>query len=393
MARALLHIGLEKTGTTSIQEFLQLNRKTLLEQFRIWVPDYLGRGSQWPLAVLAYANSKQDDLTGNLGSNEARAAKLDEIRKKITYSARNQPADVFCFSSEHLSSRLTERSELVVLKQFLDEIFDDVTAVVYVREPMRTAISRQSTFVKMGLGPFHLPSPAQNAQNLDFKSVIERWEAVFPYRLVVRLYDEDSDHFDLISDFSTLLGLVERRENLQRPMRVNQSLCWEHMRLLSRINEIAHETTGAPLKREVLHAITSTFEQVDSSSVAQGWAYRPSAEQSDAYHSYYAAQNQWLFATYFPNREHFWQAREPLPQPVVASQGLSLSLSSSEEVLCQVIVNLASTGSLPWAEIAEHLDQLAWKMDHQSSFNAHDQEASQRFAAEIKSSLSMGLTG
>ena len=86
MAKALVHIGLEKTGTTAIQEFLQINKQLLLEEHRIWVADYLGQGSQWLLATLAYENQRDDDLTRTLGSAVSRQSKLDETRRKITYS-------------------------------------------------------------------------------------------------------------------------------------------------------------------------------------------------------------------------------------------------------------------------------------------------------------------
>lgn len=44
---SLLHIGTEKTGATTIQEFLRINRKALLAM-NIHMPDFLGIGNhQW----------------------------------------------------------------------------------------------------------------------------------------------------------------------------------------------------------------------------------------------------------------------------------------------------------------------------------------------------------
>lgn len=160
MATAILHIGLEKTGTSSLQEFLQLNREQLLLREGIWIPDFLGRGSQWPLAVIAYADARSDDLTAPLGNAQTRLCRIEELRQQIIASVQKNPARVHCFSSEHLSSRLTSVEEITRLRDFLSPLFDDITILLYLREPIRLAISRQSTYVKMGLGPFQLPTPA-----------------------------------------------------------------------------------------------------------------------------------------------------------------------------------------------------------------------------------------
>lgn len=383
MARALLHIGLEKTGTTAIQEFLQINRRLLLEQHRIWVPDYLGRGSQWLLAALAYDNSREDDLTTGLGSPAARQARLDEIRRKITYSVRHQPAELFCFSSEHLSSRLTTTAELQTLKRFLNDLFDEIKIVLYVREPIRMAISRQSTVVKMGLGSCQLPPPAQAAAALDFRTVIERWEAVFSDGLCVRLYDEMSQGFDLITDFCSLLGLSENRDPLRPPGRANPSLSWDDMRLLSAINMAARIHSGGPLPGAVLRQITAILEQNGNGAVG----YQPSNEEQQAYQNYFSVQTEWLFRTYFPERSYQWSP----PSAAEASRHhrpqASLRLTPSEETLCRLVVSLADSTRVAWADIAEHLAQLAWKIREKEPLNQHDQEACEHFSTEIRSAI------
>ena len=389
MTRAVLHIGLEKTGTTAIQEFLQANRLTLLERHRIWTSDYLGRGSQWLLAVMAYDGSRDDDLTANLGSSASREAKLDEIRKKITYSARHQPADLFCFSSEHLSSRLVSIKEIQNLKQFLTGLFDDITIVLYVRDPIRMAISRQSTFVKLGLGPFQLPAPAENASVLDFRAVIHRWESVFGDSLNVRLYEESSPEFDLIADFGSTLGLLPTNEFLIPPDRVNPSLDWDQLRLMSAINTIAHQQLGQRLPNAILQHITAILEKHGRGKVNKNSFYRPTNKQQDAYKCYFAEQVDWLFRTYFPGRPYQWDP----PSTEEASElevKPSNQLTSSEIILCQLVVSLAGSTSVAWAEIAEHLALIAWKIAKKETFNEHDQEASERFCTDIKLALSNG---
>jgi hypothetical protein len=385
LAKALVHIGLEKTGTTAIQQFLQINRQLLLEQHKIWVPDYLGKGSQWLLAALAYDNSRDDDLTRNLGSSASRQSKLDETRRKITYSVRHQPAELFCFSSEHLSSRLTTTAELQTLEHFLKDLFEDVVIVLYVREPIRMAISRQSTIVKMGLGTCQLPPPAQAAAILDFRTIIQRWEVTFRDAVHVRLYDETAKDFDLIADFCSFLELSENGDPLRPPSRANPSLNWENMRLLSAINQAAYQHSGEPLPSALLQQITAILEQ--NTTGAAG--YQPSDEEIAAYQIYFSEQTDWLFRTYFPERTHQWSPPSTTQKPQQQTQRTPLNFTPTEETLCKLLVRLAGRHTLPWTEIAEHLAQLAWKIGKNETLNQHDQETSERFSAQIRSAAQL----
>ena len=388
MRKAILHIGLEKTGSTSLQEFLYINRRRLLDQYRIWVPDYLGRGSQWLLAVLAYDPSREDDLTNILGNPAARMAKLDEIHKKITYSANHQQANLFCFSSEHLSSRLVSVENICRLRDFFIGIFDDVEVVVYVREPIRMAISRQSTAVKLGYCTLGLPKPSEMVHLLDFKAVIQRWESVFGESLTVRLYDDGSSEFDVISDFQSLLGISSTIDSkMIRPPRINSSLGWSELRLMSGINAVAQEQVGRPLPAKVLQGIVNALEGACLANNLQIKPFWPSAHEQESYRLYFSDQSEWLFSKYFPDRECQWTSASSDASIPVRDEEVA-GLSSSENMLCQVLVALLSSSTLALEEIAEHLSLIAWKIEQKELLTLYDQEISERFSDEIKLALS-----
>ena len=388
MRKAVVHIGLEKTGSTSLQEFLWINRRVLLDQYRIWVPDYLGRGSQWLLAVLAYDASREDDLTGILGSSAARMAKLDEIRKKITYSVNHQHANLFCFSSEHLSSRLVSVDSICRLRDFFIELFDDVEVVVYVREPIRMAISRQSTAVKLGSSTLALPKPSEIVALLDFKSVIQRWESVFGKNLTVRLYDEGLIGFDVISDFQSLLGISSPiNPRIIRPGRINSSLGWSELRLIAGINAVAQAQIGRPLAANVMKRIVNALEGACLRESLQGESYRPSTEEVESYRLYFSGQSEWLFDKYFPNRGFQWTSASSASSTCFRDERV-VGLSSSEEALCKVLVTLFANSTPALGDIAEHLSQLAWKIKRKENLTLHDQETCKRFSDEIELSLS-----
>ena len=388
MRKAIVHIGLEKTGSTSLQEFLWINRRVLLDRYRIWVPDYLGRGSQWLLAVLAYDASREDDLTGILGSPAARMAKLNEIHKKITYSVNHQHANLFCFSSEHLSSRLVSVDSVCRLRDFFIELFDDVEVVIYVREPIRMAISRQSTAVKLGFSTLSLPRPSEIVALLDFEAVIQRWESVFGKDLTVRLYDEGLSGFDVISDFQSLLGISSPIDpQIIRPGRINSSLGWSELRLISGINAVAQEQIGHPLPVNILRRVVNALEHNCLCESLQSDPYRPNREEVESYRLYFSSQSEWLFDKYFPDRGFQWTSASSASSTCFRDERV-VGLSSSEEALCKVLVTLFANSTPALGDIAEHLSQLAWKIKRKERLTIHDQETCRRFSDEIKLALS-----
>ena len=82
--QAILHIGIEKTGTTTIQEFIQLNR-TLLREQGVRVLDCAGFSNNWKFATFAMNPDKTDDLVIREGieSIEARKKWRDNFKSKL----------------------------------------------------------------------------------------------------------------------------------------------------------------------------------------------------------------------------------------------------------------------------------------------------------------------
>ena len=63
-------------------------------------------------------------------------------------------------SSEHLQSRLTTDEEIHRLYQLLRDLFKEITIVLYIRNPVDTAISLLSMFCIYGDVLEQLPEPA-----------------------------------------------------------------------------------------------------------------------------------------------------------------------------------------------------------------------------------------
>ena len=123
MKRAVLHIGTEKTGTTSIQRFLLNNVQTLSDKGYLFPSscEYLSNRN-----LVIYA--KQDVPNGYLGSQldfsdgkENWNSEFVSLHKKEVkeFQADGYVDPTVIYSSEHLQSRLTKKDEIVRVFEIL----------------------------------------------------------------------------------------------------------------------------------------------------------------------------------------------------------------------------------------------------------------------------------
>jgi hypothetical protein len=116
MRSLVLHIGTEKTGTTSIQRFLIQNLEPLKSQ-GIWIPTTLGVRGHRLLPMLALAEGTSNDLFSAEGladpgqRGQAKQVWLKSFREEVLASGDSR----WIISSEFLQSRLTSDSEIKCL--------------------------------------------------------------------------------------------------------------------------------------------------------------------------------------------------------------------------------------------------------------------------------------
>src|SRR5437016_5255870 len=126
IARCFLHIGTEKTGTTTIQSFLAQNRDRLREQ-GVMYPSAPGNHNH--IALAAYALRR----TGITARHRLRQPETfrevrqfrDELIDNLDAELRNANASNLIFSNEHLSSRVLDDKNIRPVKELCDRYAED----------------------------------------------------------------------------------------------------------------------------------------------------------------------------------------------------------------------------------------------------------------------------
>lgn len=238
--RMYLHIGVEKTGTSSIQQFLRINRDALKESGLLF-PRAPGAENHMALAAAAQNERKRDDLRLIYGLDSV--AKIHDFRKQLAEKLLAESEEAGChtvvLSGEHCSSRLTTPAEVELLWRMLQSLTHDIRVIVYLRRQDEFLCSTYSTDVKSGFtGPMKLPSAELRDQRYNYYPLLQRWNSVAGRaNLICRIYDRGAlKDGDVVADFLQLVGL-DYKEAFRRPERVNESLDIDALEFLRLFNQ------------------------------------------------------------------------------------------------------------------------------------------------------------
>jgi hypothetical protein len=188
---AVLHIGVEKTGTTGLQSFLDSQRARLAAE-GVGYADFLGPTSQFHLATYAVDPTPPQDIHRWVGAQDA--AGISTFRKHVerTFIREMPRFPRWIFSSEHLSSRVRSPKELGRLAHLLQQYFDRVTIVCYLRRQDCMIPASYSTAIKNGhTEPLDIELACSDMGRYDFRALIRRWREAFgESALELRIYRE-----------------------------------------------------------------------------------------------------------------------------------------------------------------------------------------------------------
>ncbi|HWA92504.1 MAG TPA: hypothetical protein VG889_20900 [Rhizomicrobium sp.] len=244
MALCILHLGSEKTGTSSIQKYFGTHRPALLNE-GVWYPKSFTNPA-------GHVHLRLSDAAAD-GTLDKAGFGASDFREEYA-SVREQGFKTAVFSSEFFHSQLRDRGSVERLHKFLSGFFDDIRLIYYARRQDQMLASMHSTAVQ---GAWTTNRSALSVYEtkghyyFDHAAVCDLWAAEFGReRLTCRIYERDKlVNGDIVDDFSTRIGL-ELDED-RAGVASNESLSFETMCVLLLLNGSRHKD-NKELRRKLI---------------------------------------------------------------------------------------------------------------------------------------------
>lgn len=334
MRQLYLHIGTEKTGTTSIQSFLDVN-KTVLSKHGFHVLECGGRENHRAIPSYCMADNHYDDffLNQQIDNLEKKQQFREKIYQAFVEEMESLDNDIHSviISSEHFHSRLKNIETVETFKHLIANYFSEIKIICYLREQSSLVSSLYSTAIKAG-------------ENVNFSSFVQRcsennpyynyhlflgmWSAVFSQdSLDVRVFSKEAFYnHDLLDDFCSaidnkLLSFADKQIEIE-----NQSLSTFGLLLGRAVNSIfpKYNDNGVTnqKRRNAIKQISQEFS---------GHPHLMSAGQYQKIQATYQESNNSVAKKYFKNCEKLFT-----PKPKTGAE----TLISDEQV--SVLIDIIS---------------------------------------------------
>ena len=302
--KCTLHIGTEKTGTTSLQQFLKINRDALKAQ-GFFVPAQMGPSEHVDLVCLFAGTDKRFSRRKRLGMNTAAAVEAHKVdladRIGSELAANAHPERSLLISSERLGTVINNDDEVLALREFLLRYCEEVEIVAYIRPQHEFAISMYSTVLKTGsssascLPPVDESSAAARVYYYD--KLLDFWRASFPDSTITvrRFQRSELVDGDTTKDFSAAVGIDA--SELRAPKALNRSLSAEAQLFLRHMNQHIpkpNTAAGKPSRGDINKILERHFA---------GAGYLPSKRAAKEFYDQFAESNERTRNAWFPDRE------------------------------------------------------------------------------------------
>ncbi|MGZ9812184.1 hypothetical protein ACXN5S_17110 [Pseudoroseicyclus sp. H15] len=305
--QAIVHIGMPKTGTTSIQNWLTNNTEALaqsgLHYGRVPLKGLPYHHSQIEYAICSAAEIDRLFPDGHvrsvykIGDLAAQADFAKRFSQGLDHWLDKTGATKVVISSEHIGASTHNTKQAEGLDRWLRRHFDEVSYVVYFRRQEDWILSLYSQTLRFGncqtMDEFITERKAKN-----YNDIVNIWEkAVGKERLTVRLMERDvMKNGDLYEDFAEIIGTDPSKFTL--PERLNEAFSVEAAELLRQFNVKIAE---AKLKGRLDGFIWNVVNLLGKES-AKGHKLRLSPDQVELIRKTNAASNERLRASRFPER-------------------------------------------------------------------------------------------
>ncbi len=135
----ICHIGLPKTGTTSIQTFLQVNKQALADQGFVYKRYNEDLPAQWEYMFVGMCLSRRlhpDPMirfSERIPTLEDQDAMVSKFEQWFESEFSNQKGHTCIISSEHLGALMRDPQEVRGIMHWFRKHFDQLHFVIYIR--------------------------------------------------------------------------------------------------------------------------------------------------------------------------------------------------------------------------------------------------------------------
>lgn len=323
--KAIVHVGLPKTGTTSIQGWLSENVKALCAAGIAYdpmnMPGLPKVASQLEIGFCQFERCGElipdVDTRANYHLDQpGRQAELAKRYEKIFGAAvdraRKANCHTFALSSEHVGAWCRKPYHVSALDDWLSGFFHQRQYVIYLRSQEDWLASLYSQHIKNG-GSKTMQEFVRMYGNTGFLQKTRVFiKGVGRTNLTVRLMEQDTMRDgDLYSDFANLFGLDAK--NFLRPSAKNPSLSMQAAEFLRIMNGYFPPRVDGNRRRNPLFQMVPEFLETVSKN---GRKLALNAGQIAKVRKLNANQNETLRAEFFPDRAELFTSKPANPDEV-----------------------------------------------------------------------------
>jgi hypothetical protein len=293
----IIHIGIEKTATTSLQSFLRRNDQELLKH-GYFLPKSGGEFNQ-ELFAKSFSRGPKNFLKRHGVFERSDQAKIREQLQRDIEDEINQlrtSPRAMIITSEWLHSKLTTAGEVNALGVFLQEFTQKTQVICYLKE-------QYSTSLKFGSSRSfeqHIRECSPGITYFNHFETLSRWSKFTNENdLRCRLFSkQDLDKGSIFTDFLNQLNIVHENDSWLKPSALNQSFSFKGALIFRALNE-----TLAGSKIPWKH------KQVLSEALAGSHNFVTEAEYNRISEAF-SSSNEAVRKHFFPNREVLFEARK-----------------------------------------------------------------------------------
>lgn len=319
-AKIFLHIGVNKTGSSAIQQYFYSNRLSIIDEGILYPETGRDGGGHYALSrVLGFEH-------GEKGEIDLKAMPVVEMVDALRHEILSNAVDSVVISSE----AFVLPKSVSVVKKFFAEY--DVKVVVYLRRHDKWWPSAYNQAVRMVAEPpwgkgfeqyleFHRRM-GEYSFNAGYRLLIDRWASVFGKgNLIIRPYEPQQNQPNIIADFVRAIGREDVLSHVvPQSQRVNDSV---DMTTLALVDAFQRAKIDPDLRSRLIKYVLDNNKNTGSGESIEPELLLSLVEQNQDDYEYIAREylgreDGRLFYDPLPDATALWKkVKQPSPAEII----------------------------------------------------------------------------